>query len=79
MAHTSLMSQWHPALVFLADIHLWEQALSNWFCAQKLESVVSSKNMKVREHLLPCHRHQFFVTAVIWSLGIPKKDFVTVG
>lgn len=55
MAHSSPMSQWHPALVFLAEIHLWEQALSNWFGAQKLESVVSSKNMKVREHLLPCH------------------------
>lgn len=34
----------HPSchsvpLVFLAGIQLWEQALSNWFGAQKLESV----------------------------------------
>lgn len=42
--------------------------LSNWFCAQKLESVVSSKNTKVREHLLPCHLVS----------EDPKKDFVIV-
>lgn len=78
VAHQSLMSQWHPALVFLAGIHLWERAPSNWFCAQKLESVVTSKNMKVREHLLPYHRRQFCGS---WGLvaGDPKKDFVTVG
>lgn len=54
--------------MFSADIHLWEQTLSNWFGAQKLELVVSSKNRKVRKHLLPCHLVS----------GDPKKDFVIV-
>jgi len=51
---------------FLGEIHLWEEALSNFTPAQELGSIVSSRNLKVREPLLPCLLPaSIFVAAVI--------------